>query len=159
MTSDPSAADAAAHAARRRIRRLAELLDSGIGIPGTRLRIGIEALIGLVPVAGDAVGLLLGAWFVYEGLRLRAPAPLLARMAANVAVDALAGTVPVIGDVVDFAFKSNQRNARLLEAHLDRVLAPPPPLRARWPQRAALALALALLAVGAVLLWRSLNAG
>lgn len=143
---------------RRRIRRVAELLDSGIGVPGTRLRIGIEALIGLIPIVGDLIGVLLGAYFLYEGARLRVPAPLLVRMTGNVVVDALAGFVPVVGDLADFAFKSNQRNARLLDAHIDRALgvvpAPSP-----WPLRLAIGLAAGVVAVAAYALWRALGAG
>ncbi|SFF56872.1 protein of unknown function [Fontimonas thermophila] len=152
---------AAVHAARQRIRRLATWLDSGIAIPGTHVRIGVEALIGLLPIAGDAVGLLLGLWLLYEAVRLRAPASLFVRMLGNVALDAVVGAVPVIGDAFDFAFKSNRRNARLLDAHLARLLdPPPPPPRWRGALRAALALALlALAAWGAGWLWRTWGTG
>lgn len=143
---------------RRRIRRVAELLDSGIGVPGTRLRIGIEALIGLIPVVGDLTGLILGGYFLYEGVRLRVPAVLLARMIGNVLFDALIGLVPVAGDLADFTFKSNQRNARLLDAHIDRALgvvpAPSP-----WPLRVAIGLAAGAAAAAAYALWRVLGAG
>ncbi len=108
-------------ATRRRVDRYARLLDSGIGIPGTRFRIGLEPVIGVIPVLGDIVGLLLGAWLLLEGSRVGASPALLLRMAGNVLLDALVGMVPVIGDVLDFAFKSNSRNARLLGEHLDRL--------------------------------------
>ncbi|MFA5939560.1 MAG: DUF4112 domain-containing protein [Sinimarinibacterium sp.] len=106
---------------RRRAEALSRLLDTAFRIPGTRIRFGIDALIGLIPGIGDAAGIILGGWFLLEGLRTGAPSGVLARMAANIAVDALAGFVPVLGDAVDVAFKANRRNARLLEAHLDRL--------------------------------------
>jgi hypothetical protein len=119
------------HAIRKRVERYATVLDSGIGIPGTRFRIGLESLIGMVPVVGDAIGLLLGGWLILEGSRAGAPPRLLLRMAGNTLLDALAGMVPVVGDLFDFAFKSNRANARLLGAHLDRLEGRPPRSR-RW---------------------------
>jgi hypothetical protein len=138
-----------AHALRARLNRLARILDSGIGVPGTRWRFGVDGLIGLVPVIGDLFGLLMGAYFLFEGARIGAPARLQLRMLGNVVFDALIGLVPVIGDLADFAFKSNQRNAQLLDRHLDRLLTPSPsPQRARrsWRWVAAVA-ALALLGI------------
>lgn len=108
-------------AMRRRSERLARLLDSAIGIPGTRWRIGLDSIVGLIPGFGDLIGLIFGAWFLAEGARAGASTGLLLRMAGNIALDALAGVVPVIGDVADAVFKSNQRNARLLGRHLDRL--------------------------------------
>lgn len=142
-----------AQATRRRTEALARLLDSAIGIPGTRIRFGLDALIGLIPGVGDVLGFVLGAWFLVEGLRVGAPSGLLARMAGNLAIDALAGFVPLIGDLVDIGFKANRRNAALLGAHLDRLegRAPPPPQR---NSRAA-TLAVILAAVAAIyLIWR-----
>lgn len=99
---------------RQRLKRLAWLLDSSIPIPGTRLSIGIDALIGLVPFLGDLLGVLLSSTIIVEAARLGASRSVLARMALNVAVEGLAGLVPVAGDVFDAAWKANQRNVRLL---------------------------------------------
>ena len=104
---------------RNRLRRLAWLLDSAIPIPGTRLTIGLDALIGLVPFAGDLLGVLLSGYIVAEAARLGASRSVLARMAFNIAVEGLAGLVPFAGDLFDAAWKANQRNVRLLEAWLD----------------------------------------
>ena len=104
---------------RRRLNRLAWLLDSSIPIPGTRLSIGIDALIGLVPFIGDLAGVLLSSTILIEAARLGAGRSVLARMALNVAVEGLAGLVPFAGDVFDAAWKANQRNLALFEAHLD----------------------------------------
>src|SRR3546814_1348858 len=95
---------------------------SGIGVPGTRWQIGIEALIGLIPGVGDLAGALLGGWLVVEAMRLRAPGRLLAKMIGNVLFDALLGIVPVLGDLADFVFKSNRSNLQLLDAHLGEQL-------------------------------------
>lgn len=155
----PSAPEVAA--VRRRSERLSVLLDSAVGIPGTRWRIGLDALIGLIPGAGDLVGLVMGAWFLLEGARVGAPASVLLRMAANIGVDALVGVVPIVGDLFDVAFKANRRNARLLGEHLDRLEGRKATSSARW-----LAYALAALAVLAVplalygawhLVWRLLG--
>jgi len=104
---------------RNRLRRLAWLLDSAIPIPGTRLTIGLDALIGLVPFAGDLLGVLLSGYIVAEAARLGASRSVLARMAFNIAVEGLAGLVPFAGDLFDAAWKANQRNVRLLERWLD----------------------------------------
>jgi hypothetical protein len=101
--------------------KLAWLLDGFVRVPGTRFRFGLDSIIGLVPGVGDVVGLLLGATILYESVRAGAPRPLLLRMVGNAAADALGGLIPGIGDLFDFAFKSNQRNARLLIEHLDRM--------------------------------------
>ncbi|HEV2432154.1 MAG TPA: DUF4112 domain-containing protein [Burkholderiales bacterium] len=103
---------------RRKLERLAWLLDSSIQIPGTRFSIGLDALIGLVPFLGDLVGVLLSTYIVGEAARLGASRSVLVRMVFNVAVEGLAGLVPLAGDVFDAAWKANQRNVRLLGAWL-----------------------------------------
>src|SRR5918999_2546085 len=103
-------------AARRRLARLAWLLDNSIPLPGTRFRIGIDAIIGLVPGLGDLLGVLLSSYIVREAARLGAPPSVLTRMAFNVAPEGLVGLVPVVGDVFDAAWKANQRNLVLLDA-------------------------------------------
>ncbi|HEX6296554.1 MAG TPA: DUF4112 domain-containing protein [Burkholderiales bacterium] len=99
---------------RERLRRLAWLLDSSIRIPGTRWSVGIDALIGLVPVLGDAAGVILSSYIVYQAARMGASKGVLARMVLNIAVEGLVGAVPIIGDLFDAGFKANQRNIRLL---------------------------------------------
>lgn len=106
-------------AARERLARLAWLLDSSIPLPGTRFSIGLEALIGLVPVIGDLAGVLLSSYIVREAAALGVPRSILARMAFNVALEGLVGMIPFAGDLFDAAFKANQRNVRLLGAWLD----------------------------------------
>lgn len=107
---------------REKLRALAWLLDSSIRLPGG-FRIGIEALIGLVPFLGDAVGVVLSGYIVREAARLGVPRSVLLRMIGNVAVEGLVGLVPILGDVFDAAWKANQRNVQLLEQHLDDPVA------------------------------------
>jgi hypothetical protein len=105
--------------ARERLQRLAWLLDSSIQVPGTRFTVGIDALIGLVPVLGDLVGVLLSSYIVAEAGRLGVSKSILARMTFNVVVEGLAGMVPLAGDLFDAAWKANQRNVQLLNDYLD----------------------------------------
>lgn len=109
-----------AHATRKHLRQLAWLLDSSIPIPGTRFTIGVDALLGLFPVLGDLLGVLISSYIVNQAARLGAPRIVLLRMAMNVAVEGIVGIIPFAGDVFDAAWKANQRNVRLLDAWLDR---------------------------------------
>ena len=103
----------------QRVRRVAQLLDTAIRIPGTRVRLGLDSLLGLVPGLGDAVGAGLSAYPVLIALRHRLPMPVLLRLLGNIGIDALFGVVPVLGDVFDVAFKANIRNQRLIERYAD----------------------------------------
>jgi Domain of unknown function (DUF4112) len=132
-----------------RLRRLARLLDDSIPIPGTRYRIGLEAIVGLVPGLGDLVGGSFSAWLILQAARLGAPSSLLARMGWNLLVDAVVGAVPLLGDFFDAGFKANLRNLALLERHVE---APTASRRASRGFIAALALLLVLVLVGAVTL-------
>jgi hypothetical protein len=101
-----------------RIRRLAWLLDNSIPIPGTRWRIGLDPLIGLVPGLGDFLGTALSAWILVEGDRMGAGRPTLLRMSWNLLVELVIGTVPILGDIFDAGWKANAKNVALLERHL-----------------------------------------
>jgi hypothetical protein len=102
-----------------RVRLVAKLLDELITIPGTRVGVGLDSLIGLIPGIGDTAGLLLSAGIVLQAARLGVPMPVLARMVLNVAIDALVGAFPVAGDLFDVGWKANVRNVRLMQAALD----------------------------------------
>jgi hypothetical protein len=99
------------------VERLVDLMDQRYRVPGTDLRFGLDALIGLVPGIGDFVGMLIGLALIFEGLRLRAPWMVLGRMVLNLWLDGLVGSIPVVGDVWDFWFKANRRNLRLLQRY------------------------------------------
>jgi len=111
-------ADAAARLAR--LRWLARLMDAQFVLPGTRFRFGVDALIGLAPVAGDVLTGLLSLYVVWEARNLGAPPALLARMLGNVAIEVAGSAVPVLGDLFDAAFKANLRNVALLEGWMAR---------------------------------------
>jgi len=106
-----------------RLRRLAVLLDDSIPIPGTRFRIGIESIVGLLPGAGDLAGGAFSLYILLQAARMGVPRPLLARMATNLVVDVVVGAVPILGDLFDAGFKANMRNLDLLERHAQRPVA------------------------------------
>ncbi|WP_445399564.1 DUF4112 domain-containing protein [Zobellella sp. An-6] len=116
----PGQAGGGADAGRARLKRLAWLLDSSIRLPGG-FRIGLDGLIGLVPGVGDLVAAGLSAYIIAEAARMKLPAGVLARMGLNVLLELLIGAIPLFGDLFDFAFKANQRNVRLMDAHFDRM--------------------------------------
>lgn len=105
-------------AALRKARWLAALLDESITVPGTSYKIGIDALIGLVPGIGDLVTGALSSYIVGLAISLGLPRATVARMSMNVLIDLAIGAVPFLGDVFDATFKANVRNAKLLEAAL-----------------------------------------
>jgi hypothetical protein len=106
-----------------RLRRLAVLLDDSIPIPGTRFRIGVESIFGLLPGAGDLAGGAFSLYILLQAARMGVPRPLLVRMATNLVVDVVAGAVPILGDLFDAGFKANMRNLDLLERHVHRPVA------------------------------------
>ncbi len=101
----------------RRLSRLAGLLDDRYRIPGTNVRFGLDAIVGLVPGVGDLAGAALSGYIVLEGRRLGVPKRVLLKMLKNVAVDAALGAVPVIGDLADIQWKANRKNVHLLIDH------------------------------------------
>ena len=108
------------HSVRRRIEAMEVLLERSFVLPGIRRPVGLDALVGLVPVAGDIIGMALGAYIVWEARNLGMPKWKLLRMAGNVAFDGVVGAVPVAGDLFDFLFRSNTRNLRIVRKHLDK---------------------------------------
>jgi len=112
----PSPIDPAAAERLRRLRSLAWLLDNSIPLPGG-WRIGIDALIGLVPGIGDAIGAVLSAYIINEARALGAPRSVLMRMTGNVMIETILGAIPFAGDVFDAAYKANMKNLALLERY------------------------------------------
>jgi len=104
----------------KRLKKRADLLDSWIRIPGTRLSFGLDGLLGLLPVVGDTATLIAGLMIVARAHRLGVRGRPLLEMLFNVGIDYAFGTMPVLGDVFDFFWKSNQRNVALLEREIDR---------------------------------------
>lgn len=104
------------HPAIARARKIARLLDSAITIPVIRKKIGLDPLLGMLPIGGDVVSALMACYLLWTAYELRLPAPVITRMSVNVAVDILVGLIPVVGDVADMLWKSNDMNFKILEA-------------------------------------------
>ena len=105
---------------RRRVEALEHLLEGLIEVPGLRRKVGLDAMVGLIPVVGDAITAALGLYLVWEARNLGMPRWQLWRMAGNVGIDSLIGAVPIAGDLFDFAFRSNTRNLKIIRKHLDK---------------------------------------
>lgn len=103
-----------------RIDALSKLLDVAFVVPGTKIRYGIDGLIGLVPIFGDILTTAISLWIVREARALGAPKYLVARMLGNVAVDGVVGLVPFAGDAFDVMFRANMRNMRMLKRWMDK---------------------------------------
>jgi hypothetical protein len=101
-----------------KLRHFAETLDGALTIPGTSFKVGLDPLIGVVPIVGDAISGSMGAYIIWKARQLGAPRRLVSRMAMNSALDALLGCIPLAGDIFDAAYKSNLRNMTLLRHHL-----------------------------------------
>jgi uncharacterized membrane protein len=111
-------AGAAPDDAVRRMEFVALLLDSAFVLPGTNRRIGIDAIIGLVPGIGDVVTTILSSYVIWEARNLGVSRWALGRMLANLAIHASVGSIPVIGDIFDAFFRVNQRNMKIVRAQL-----------------------------------------
>lgn len=105
---------------RARVEAMEKLTERSFTVPGINRPIGLDAIVGLVPVAGDIFGAAMGAYLVWEARNLGMPKWKLLRMAGNVAIDTALGAVPLAGDVFDFLFRSNSRNLRIIKRHLDK---------------------------------------
>lgn len=101
----------------KRLDNLAAWLDDRFRIPGTGIRFGVDALVGLVPYAGDVSSFLVSGILFHTMWRRGAGVLLMLRMMGNLMLDALVGTIPLIGDLFDFGFKANRRNVDLLKAY------------------------------------------
>jgi hypothetical protein len=114
----PTGADAAS--VRARLTAMEKLLERSFTIPGVNMPVGLDALIGLVPVLGDIVTTAMGAYIVWEAKNLGLPKWKLARMGANVLFDTAIGAIPLIGDAADVVFRSNSKNLKIVLRHLDK---------------------------------------
>jgi hypothetical protein len=103
-----------------RVEALARLMDGVFTLPGTNLRLGLDAIVGLVPVAGDVVSGLISSYLIWEARRIGAPRWLVARMMANTLLDTTLGAIPLVGDAFDVMFRANMRNMALLRRHMER---------------------------------------
>jgi hypothetical protein len=104
-------------AAEQRIGRVTRVLDELVGVPGTPIKVGLDPVIGLIPVVGDAVAAGVGAWVIAEAARFGVPRLVLGRMVLNLLLDLGVGAIPILGDVYDLFFRSNSRNLALFRRH------------------------------------------
>lgn len=114
----PMGRDAAS--VRARVTALEKLLERSFTIPGTNMPVGLDGVLGLVPVLGDLLTAGMGAYMVWEARNLGLPKWKLARMGANVLFDTAIGAIPVVGDAADFVFRANTKNLKILLRHLDK---------------------------------------
>jgi hypothetical protein len=109
-----------AQSVRQRVEALELLLERSFHIPGTKIPVGLDSIIGLVPVLGDIVTAAMGAYMVWEARNLGMSKFQLMRMAANVGIDTAVGAIPLAGDAFDFLWRSNSKNLRIIKRHLDK---------------------------------------
>ena len=99
------------------LRRLANLLDEAFKIPIINYRVGIDGLLGLVPVLGDFSGFAISSYIIFKAYNMGVPRETVSRMIFNSLLDVFIGSIPLLGDLFDFVWKSNKRNLRLVEQH------------------------------------------
>jgi hypothetical protein len=143
----------------QRIRQLSQLLDGAIVIPGTKQRIGLDPILGLIPGGGDTLSAALSGYIIIEAARMGLPRAALMQMVGNIAIDTLVGSVPVLGDIFDVFSKANLRNMQIVESHVQA----PPPITAKTDKLFIGLLIIGLivfaLAIGgiAVLVWSAIS--
>ena len=138
-------------AALARLNRFSQMADNAIVIPFTRFRIGLEPIIGLVPVLGDLAGLLMSCYVLLEAHRAGASPRVKQQMVRNMLIDFFGGLVPIVGDIFDFAWKANVRNTQLLREHLETELSVQQKPRFPWGQLLMIAGGLAVITALVVL--------
>lgn len=103
-----------------RLEKLAYILDSQWFIPIINVRVGLDALLGLIPVLGDTISLLLSAYIIYGGWRLGVPQSTVSTMIMNVVIDWAFGFIPVFGDLFDVFWRANMRNVAMIRRYADK---------------------------------------
>ncbi|QJD60398.1 DUF4112 domain-containing protein [Pseudomonas sp. gcc21] len=117
----------------QRLDKFSRFTDSSIGLPFTRFKIGVEAIVGLIPGIGDLLGLGMAGYVLLEAQRAGASGEVKRRMLRNIGIDFVGGLIPVVGDAFDAVFKANTRNTRLLRDYLHTQLeVEPPPKSFPW---------------------------
>ena len=134
------------------LRRYAVLLDSQFRVPGTGIRFGLDAIVGLIPGLGDISTPIFAAMLIVQAVRMRLPAVVQARIVLNAAIDMLLGFIPIAGDLADIGFKANLRSLALLERHARPGV---PPAKSDYVFVIVCVIVLAFIAIApfAVLIW------
>lgn len=101
-----------------RLRQLSENLDESFTIPGTNIKFGIDAVIGLVPGGGDLIGGLFSLYILRTAIRMKLPKRAILSIFFNIILDTTIGIIPIVGDIFDIFWKSNKRNMRIIEKNL-----------------------------------------
>lgn len=136
-----------------RLDKFSRFTDSSIGLPFTRFKIGVEAIVGLIPGIGDLLGLAMAGYVLLEAQRAGASGEVKRRMLRNIGIDFVGGLIPVVGDAFDAVYKANTRNTRLLKNYLNTQLAvEPPPSSFPWKILIGLSVLFAGIAGGVVFL-------
>jgi hypothetical protein len=107
-----------------RVAMISRLTDTAVSVPGTDVKLGLDAVVGAVPIAGDLAMACVSSVLIYEAWRLGVPRAALAQMVRNATLDAAIGSVPLVGDLFDIVYRANERNLRIIEQHVGRVDAP-----------------------------------
>lgn len=105
---------------RRRLETMEQLLERAFVVPGINRQVGLDSIVGVVPIVGDLFSAAMGAWMIWEARNLGMSKFQMARMAANIGVDTTLGAVPLAGDVFDFFYRSHSKNLRIVQKHLDK---------------------------------------
>lgn len=101
---------------------IAEFLDNRFRIPFTNIRFGVDALIGLIPYAGDVLSFAVSGVLVLYMARHGGSGMLAVKMVGNILLDGIVGTVPLLGDLFDLRYRANLRNVHLLKQHYEQGL-------------------------------------
>ena len=102
----------------KKIRKIANLLDTAIGIPGTKIRFGLDPILGLIPGGGDLIAAGISAYTIYLAASFGLEKSELFKMIRNVAIETAIGSIPIAGDIFDAYYKANIRNLEILEKHI-----------------------------------------
>ncbi len=103
------------------LRTLSNFWDNALRIPGTKLRVGLDSMMGLLPLGGDIIGIILSCYILFHAIQLQLPKAILMQMVVNAIIDGAGGVIPVFGDLFDTVWKANTRNVDLLEAYLHQA--------------------------------------
>ncbi|AZT84772.1 DUF4112 domain-containing protein [Marinobacter sp. NP-4(2019)] len=152
-TSDQAELRTRQQATLARLDRFSRVTDTAIRIPFTRIRLGLDPIIGLLPVVGDLIGLVLSLYVLLEAQRAGASKRIKAHMIKNMLIETFGGMVPVVGDAFDIVYKANTRNTRLLREYLEEELKTEPQPRFPWTQVVFLAILLAILTSVVMIAW------
>jgi hypothetical protein len=103
-----------------RLKLLSNRLDEIITIPGTKYKIGIDPIIGTIPIIGDLLGSIISIYILYSGSKMGLSSRIIAKMSLNIGFDFVLGLIPIIGDIFDMGWKANKRNVKLIENNINK---------------------------------------